>query len=218
MTEGIDVPAASVCILARAMSHVSLYIQIVGRVLRSHPGKGNAILLDLVDASSRFGHPTEDREYSLDAGIDHAITRTSAGTMRTCPGCSMVFLRTLSECPHCRWSPPKIEIPDIHIWNVGLRRVYAGAATAVEHKRSEYERLRVFARRRGFSIGWVIREYEKLFASRPDLRDVTAEERRAEFNSLVETARKRDFKPTFAAARYKDLFGAWPPRSWGSAA
>ncbi len=217
MTEGVDVPSASVCLLARTIGHASKYIQIVGRVLRAHPGKKTAVLLDLVDATSQHGFPTEDREYSLSGDGNGAIRRTSTSELRTCPGCSLVFLRALPSCPHCGWVAPIVVAPEIHIWNVGLRRHYAGADTPDEHKQSEYERLRTLAKRRNFSIGWVIREYEKLFHAKPPLDDVTEEEKHAEFIALFRLGAVKGYKPKFAAARYYATFGVWPPRAWNAA-
>ena len=51
MTEGTDVPRARVCMLASACRHASNYLQKAGRVLRPHPSKQNAILIELVGAS-----------------------------------------------------------------------------------------------------------------------------------------------------------------------
>jgi superfamily II DNA or RNA helicase len=53
-TEGFDMPRMSVCIIARPTSSVGLYIQMVGRVLRPYPGKGVALVLDVVGVASRL--------------------------------------------------------------------------------------------------------------------------------------------------------------------
>lgn len=53
LTEGTDLPRATVCALYRPTKSASLFMQIVGRVLRPYPGKDNAVLLDLVAASAR---------------------------------------------------------------------------------------------------------------------------------------------------------------------
>lgn len=55
LTEGTNLPLASCVIIARPTTHVGLYVQMVGRVLRTHPGKTDAIVLDVVGASQR--HP-----------------------------------------------------------------------------------------------------------------------------------------------------------------
>ena len=54
LTEGWDAPHASVAVIARPTSSVALYVQMVGRVLRPHPGKGVALVLDVVGISSKL--------------------------------------------------------------------------------------------------------------------------------------------------------------------
>lgn len=51
LTEGFDVPEASCCVIARPTRSASLYVQMVGRVLRPFPGKADALVLDVVGAS-----------------------------------------------------------------------------------------------------------------------------------------------------------------------
>lgn len=66
MTEGIDIPRVSTIVLARPCRHASTYIQIVGRALRAHPGKDQALLLDLTGTSYAHGLPVTDRSYALE--------------------------------------------------------------------------------------------------------------------------------------------------------
>lgn len=53
LTEGTDLPLASCVIVARPTMHAGLYVQMVGRVLRTFPGKLDALVLDVVGASKR---------------------------------------------------------------------------------------------------------------------------------------------------------------------
>ena len=52
LTEGFDAPWAEVAMIARPTQSAPLYTQMVGRVLRPWPGKTEALVLDLVGASS----------------------------------------------------------------------------------------------------------------------------------------------------------------------
>jgi superfamily II DNA or RNA helicase len=52
LTEGFDAPWASCAVIARPTQSNPLYIQMVGRVLRPYPGKTEALVLDMVGASS----------------------------------------------------------------------------------------------------------------------------------------------------------------------
>ncbi len=51
LTEGFDEPSASCAIIARPTRSAALYVQMVGRVLRKHPEKRDALVLDVVGAS-----------------------------------------------------------------------------------------------------------------------------------------------------------------------
>lgn len=85
LSEGFDSPRAEVCVLCRSASSLSVYIQMVGRVLRPFDGwltnrgglrvfgraKDRALLIDCTDAARIHGSPTQDRRYSLSgAGIE----------------------------------------------------------------------------------------------------------------------------------------------------
>ena len=51
LTEGFDAPRAQCAVIARPTTSANLYVQMVGRVLRPFPGKGRALVLDVVGAS-----------------------------------------------------------------------------------------------------------------------------------------------------------------------
>ncbi len=53
LTEGFDHPEADCAVIARPTRSKGLYIQIAGRVLRPWPGKTDALLLDVVGASTQ---------------------------------------------------------------------------------------------------------------------------------------------------------------------
>ena len=53
LAEGWDAPWCSAAVLCRPTLHSGLFIQQVGRVLRPHPGKTDAIILDVVGTTDR---------------------------------------------------------------------------------------------------------------------------------------------------------------------
>lgn len=53
LTEGWDAPWASCAVIARPTKSPGLYVQMVGRVLRPWPGKQDALVLDVMGASTR---------------------------------------------------------------------------------------------------------------------------------------------------------------------
>jgi superfamily II DNA or RNA helicase len=69
-TEGTDLPMASCLLQVRPTKSDLLYVQIVGRVLRTYPGKDMALILDFVPAGARdmilagdlLGRPKEEKK------------------------------------------------------------------------------------------------------------------------------------------------------------
>jgi superfamily II DNA or RNA helicase len=53
LTEGWDAPWCSAAVIARPTSSAALYIQMAGRVLRPHPGKRDALIIDVVGVTGR---------------------------------------------------------------------------------------------------------------------------------------------------------------------
>ncbi|MEU5442744.1 DEAD/DEAH box helicase [Streptomyces griseofuscus] len=53
LTEGFDAPHTSCAVIARPTKSPGLYVQMVGRALRPAPGKRDALLLDVLGASTR---------------------------------------------------------------------------------------------------------------------------------------------------------------------
>ncbi|MFE9880480.1 DEAD/DEAH box helicase [Streptomyces sp. NPDC005784] len=72
LTEGFDAPWASCAVIARPTKSASLYVQMVGRVLRPWQGKRDALVLDVMGASTRHKLATladlTERELTVDDG------------------------------------------------------------------------------------------------------------------------------------------------------
>lgn len=98
LTEGVDVPRAEACILARSCGHAGAFLQMVGRVLRPHPSKARALLLDLTGAVNQFGLPDEERAWSLSGAAVRRTERLPA--LSRCLECLAVF-RPARVCPRC---------------------------------------------------------------------------------------------------------------------
>lgn len=206
LTEGVDIPHASVCILARPVGHVSQYLQIAGRILRPCPAKQDALLIDLTGASHLHGLPTEDRIYSLDGvGI-----RRKSQSVTTCQLCGASYESGPTACPECGFVLPHKDWKPPRVMNVELRAVYRGAATPDDAKRREYERLRAEQRATGRSVESVVVRFRDLFGEAPNLDDVTIAERRDEYRRLAKIGAQKGYNGNFAGARYKSIFGTWP--------
>ena len=104
LTEGFDAPIAQTCILARPTKSLSLYIQMVGRVLRPYPGKDRAIVIDHSGAVYTNGFATDDHEWKLGTGRIQENERVEPEdreeTQVTCEGCFHVHTGS-NICPRC---------------------------------------------------------------------------------------------------------------------
>ena len=109
VSEGFDIPAASVAILLRPTQSLGLYLQQVGRVLRPAPGKDAAIILDHVGNVTRHGFPDDIRQWSLEHGAKRAGGNEQAPSVRTCSQCFAAF-KPAPICPCCGFNC----VPDTH--------------------------------------------------------------------------------------------------------
>ena len=90
LTEGFDFPDLSCCILARPTKSVALYLQMVGRVLRTAPGKSGAIILDHAGNVVEHGPPHIERVWTLGGfAKKRKVEKTHACFL---PGCGAMFV------------------------------------------------------------------------------------------------------------------------------
>ena len=87
LTEGFDCPDAEAVVIARPTSSVTLWLQMIGRVLRPSPDKDYATILDMTDNWFRLGRPCDNRQWSLDPVSCDPDTLG----VRCCPSCHHVF-------------------------------------------------------------------------------------------------------------------------------
>lgn len=133
ISEGFDLPAIEAAILLRPTQSLSLYIQQVGRALRTFPGKAEAIILDHVGAVATHGLPDEEREWSLEGvkkGSKKAANDNDAPDVKisTCPKCFTIHLPAPS-CPTCGHVYPakerKVEQSDGQLVELGAEQMEA---------------------------------------------------------------------------------------------
>lgn len=98
LTEGFDLPRLGLAILARRFNHAGQYLQVVGRILRTAPGKTGSTLVDLTGCAHEHGPPDLDRVYSLDGKAISTIAREGFGQ---CRACGSMYVAGPRACPHC---------------------------------------------------------------------------------------------------------------------
>jgi DNA repair protein RadD len=164
-TEGVDLPMAEVCMLARGCGHVGTYLQMVGRVLRTREGKSKATLIDLTGVAHKLGLPDQDRLWSLKG----KAVRDAEGVepAKQCLRCQGVF-PPFKVCPGCGYEtealePPKVKAVEV----VDLRTCLRPEATQRDKKASllKWRRQQL---ENGYKIGWVSYKFKSTFGHWPD--------------------------------------------------
>jgi DNA repair protein RadD len=106
-TEGFDVPDMGCVILARPTLSVGLYLQMVGRGLRSAEGKTSAIVLDHGYNAARHGDPMMTRMWTLHASRrkraaqGDLVLRNGGEHFLVCEACLRANPRGTKICIEC---------------------------------------------------------------------------------------------------------------------
>ncbi len=164
LTEGWDSPDTSCCILARGCGSVGTYLQIVGRVLRTAPGKSEALLIDLSGrAFHSHGAPDEDREYSL---VGKGIRRREEGEVRFCPTCGQPAIEW--PCDNCGYDPTGSKVQDPRYTGDELTERYSSKRKEDDGKRTEtLARWIAEARARGWKPWSAVAKFTSVYAMVP---------------------------------------------------
>lgn len=110
-TEGWDCPDLECVVLARPTLSTSLFLQMVGRVLRPNEGKQMARIHDHARCLATHGHPYADRDYSPEKSAKASRRDSEGGCSRVlrCDKCGSATSRW--PCDACEWAPPAEDVP-----------------------------------------------------------------------------------------------------------
>lgn len=160
ISEGTDIPVVSAAILLRPTQSTGLYIQQVGRALRTAPGKDKAIILDHVGNVLRHGMPDEPRDWSLD-GIERGnkAANDNVAPVKQCSRCFAVY-RPAPACPQCG-HVEEVKARTIEETDGELKQITPEEAARMQRERRmevatarTMEDLLEVAKRRGYAPGW----------------------------------------------------------------
>jgi DNA repair protein RadD len=116
LTTGLDITDLDCGILARPTKSTALYKQIVGRFQRLAEGKTDALIIDLVGATTEFGTDMDNLKVN--------VPRDASGEtpFKICPGenengtvCGQSVHASLRYCPHCSYAFPVDEAVEAKI-------------------------------------------------------------------------------------------------------
>jgi len=175
-TYGLDIPPLDCAVLARPTRNIALYLQTIGRVLRTYPGKEDAIVIDHAGAVAQHGFVDDPIPWSLDAESKVSERKEAEERERkelsdmTCPNCGHVA-RAAKVCSACGWEmlPPSKPVPTKH---AELAEIETNTLRNKRHskaqKRSVFGGLLHYAQDRGFSSGWASHKYREYYGVWPN--------------------------------------------------
>jgi DNA repair protein RadD len=160
LTEGFDSPPADTCIVARGVSSATMWIQMIGRVRRRHPGKRSATLIDMRGHVHRFGMPDDPRSYSLDAD---AKVAEKLPPLAQCRACGAVY-RYRPSCLRCGATLPPPPLPREQRGE--LAAIFA--TESAERRRAYLHRLVEEARSKNYGRGWAQIKFKSKYGCWPN--------------------------------------------------
>lgn len=176
-TEGVDIPELSCLVLARPTKSLSLHRQMIGRVMRTSPGKADALVLDHAGNTLEHGLITDEIEWSLDGEIRRP---SGAPPVTQCPECFAILPLGVTECPECgSVKPPRsIEAPGVDNPGELVRIDMRPRKATAQEKAAEYREIVRDASTRGYKLGWARLRYKDRFDVWPRFREIEEEEYR----------------------------------------
>lgn len=153
LTTGFDAPHTDLLGMLRPTKSPVLYVQMVGRGMRTADGKRDCLLLDFAGVVAEHGPVDQVRVRSRGSRNG----RSGAAPTKECPECQRILHASVRECPDCG-----------HIWDVRRgdpeleRRAYGGAVLSFQ---SKVEVLEV--------SGMYLERWEPADPTRPDTLRIT---------------------------------------------
>jgi superfamily II DNA or RNA helicase len=165
--EGLDVPAASCCILARPTKSLTIYLQAVGRVMRPHESKTDCIILDCAGLTYEHGFVDDAREWSLDGKVKKP--KDDVPAVHICESCFAAYSKAQHpyECPECGFETPveQREVNNVDVDMIELTPSIMADIRANRIKWLEFTKCKTLddfkelGRLRGYKQGWAYIKY-----------------------------------------------------------
>jgi DNA repair protein RadD len=180
LVAGVDLPTASCIIDARPTKSRIRYVQVIGRGLRTSPGKVDLRILDHAGNALRLGLVTDIHQTRLDDGDEKAAERKqreqSEPLPKLCTACKAVLGRAEKVCFAC--GAPVLTVTSVKVVDGDL--VELGARQTGKRDLKEWERRRFYsellgyAEGKGYASGWASHQFKQKFKHWPEGYDRVA--------------------------------------------
>jgi superfamily II DNA or RNA helicase len=181
LTTGIDWDVRCI-ILARPTKSEMLFVQMIGRGLRTADGKDDCLILDHSDNHLRLGFVTDIHHDKLDDGRERqkAEPKATEALPKKCPSCSFLKPPKLLICPACKFKPePKCEVVNKDGELVEFSSRSTRKPIADTERIEFYRQLKYFARDRGYRSGWTAHKFREKFGDYPKIASPPVTRQRA---------------------------------------
>jgi superfamily II DNA or RNA helicase len=191
LTHGVDWDVRCLQIARPTKSEI-LHVQIIGRALRTAPGKDYALLLDHSDNHLRLGFVTDIHHEQLSDGRQATQKEAKAAlppplTPKECVKCKVLKPPRTPKCPVCGYI------------NQVLCTIRTAEGTLKEISEGEFEAIRKRMQQERKQTGLLDTEYPRMV-----------------YAQLRWVCRERGYKPGWSSNKHREKYGEWPPRAWNS--
>lgn len=179
LTTGVDwdVRCISLC---RPTKSEMLFVQIIGRGLRTADGKKDCLILDHSDTHLRLGFVTDIMHDELNGGKVRQKAKPSSPLPKECMKCAYLKPPRVRICPNCGFKPEPV-CSIVH-GNGELQELNGDDKLKINKKAKKkpsdlwtpaecaqfFAELRTHAADRGFKPGWAAMQYKTRFNKWPD--------------------------------------------------
>lgn len=183
LTTGIDWDVRCI-ILARPTKSEILYVQMIGRGLRTADGKADCLILDHSDTTLRLGFVTDIKHEVLDDGKERAKAAEDSKDRerlpKECPQCAYLKPAGVTTCPSCGFTtaPPRLKNESGDLVELTARHKPVGSLRCNGKSitlrgleiplRQFYGELLGYAEDRGYSMGWAAHKYKEATGNWPN--------------------------------------------------
>jgi superfamily II DNA or RNA helicase len=171
LTTGFDADVRCI-ILARPTKSEILYVQMIGRGLRTADGKADCMVLDHSDTTLRLGFVTDIGTNSLhDGTANRQAAEKTAPLPKECPQCAFLKPRKLRKCPSCGFeavAKSEVESQDGELLELTRDKKVKAEKFTMHEKQIWYSELLLHAHLRGYKPGWAYWAYKDKFKVGPD--------------------------------------------------
>lgn len=210
LTEGWDCPNVEVVILARPTASLSMYLQMVGRGVRSAADKHGAIVLDHAGNTIRHGFSSEDRNWQkLWKGIEKEKVKRDASA-KSCPACFCIVQSGVMTCPECghEFAAEKKERSKIRVASGELVEYDDNLFNIKCFHCEEHNRKEDFLCH-ACNYPVHIKNYMTAFLP-ADPWKPTQDEKQRWYDHCISVSNRKNYSTGWVAHEYRRMFGVWP--------